>query len=37
MNALINSGTIDLINCGNDFAYILNDNHIFHHTEYKVL
>lgn len=37
MNLLIKNGSINEITCGNNFAYIVNDNNDFLSTEYKVL
>ena len=37
MNTLIETGQISEIDCGSNFAYVLNDNSIFLSTEYKVL
>ena len=37
MNLLIEDGTISEMECGNNFAYILNDNSLFLSTDYKVL
>lgn len=37
MNVLLEKGVISEMECGNNFAYILNDNSIFLSTEYKVL
>lgn len=37
MNLLIENKTITQMECGSNFAYILNDNNIFLSTEYKVL
>lgn len=37
MNMLIENGLINEITCGNNFAYIINDNNAFLSTEYKVL
>lgn len=37
MNSLINSGIVYFIDYGNNFAYVLKDNGMFHATEYKVL
>lgn len=37
MNTLIENNYIKEIQCGSNFAYILNDNSIFLSTEYKVL
>ena len=37
MNLLIENGVINELECGSNFAYILNDNTSFLSTEYKVL
>ena len=37
MNSLIEKNVIFEMDCGSNFAYILNDNNIFLSTEYKVL
>ena len=37
MNLLIENGTIEEIECGANFAYVLKDNSTFLSTEYKVL
>ena len=37
VNVLLENGSINEIICGNDFAYIVNDNNDFLSTEYKVL
>ena len=37
MNMLIENGLLNEITCGNNFAYIVNDNNAFLSTEYKVL
>lgn len=37
MNSLIEKNVISEMDCGSNFAYILNDNNIFLSTEYKVL
>lgn len=37
MNLLVETGLIAEIQCGNNFAYVLNDNNVFLPTEYKVL
>lgn len=37
MSMLMENGLLDEINCGSNFAYIINDNNIFLPTEYKVL
>lgn len=37
MNLLVENKTISQMECGSNFAYILNDNNIFLSTEYKVL
>lgn len=37
MNAHVEKGYITEIECGSNFAYILNDNSVFLSTEYKVL
>lgn len=37
MNLLIENKIITQVECGSNFAYILNDNNIFLSTEYKVL
>ncbi len=37
MNLLIENGTIEELECGANFAYVLNDNSLFMSTEYKVL
>lgn len=37
MNLLIENKTITQMECGSNFAYILNNNNIFLSTEYKVL
>lgn len=37
MNLLIENKIISQMECGSNFAYILNDNNIFLSTEYKVL
>lgn len=37
MNALIENNYIGEMECGSNFAYVLNDNGIFLSTEYKVL
>ena len=37
MNLLIENGLLDEIICGNNFAYVVNDNNAFLSTEYKVL
>lgn len=37
MNLLVENKTITQMECGSNFAYILNDNSIFLSTEYKVL
>lgn len=37
MNALIENNHVTEMECGSNFAYILNDNSLFSSTEYKVL
>lgn len=37
MSMLIENGLLNEITCGNNFAYIVNDNNAFLSTEYKVL
>lgn len=37
MNMLIENGIVNKVDCGNDLAYVVNDNTIFSATEYKVL
>ena len=37
MNALVENGIISEMECGNNFAYIINDSNLFLSTEYKVL
>lgn len=37
MNALLENNNITEIECGSNFAYVLNDNNLFLSTEYKVL
>lgn len=37
MNALVENGIISEMECGNNFAYIINDSNLFLLTEYKVL
>ena len=37
MNVLIEHNVITEMECGSNFAYILNDNSAFLSTEYKVL
>lgn len=37
MNLLVENGIISEMECGNNFAYLINDNNIFLSTEYKVL
>ena len=37
MNMLIENGIVNKVDCGNDLAYVVNDNTIFYATEYKVL
>lgn len=34
---LIENGIVNKVDCGNDLAYVVNDNTIFYATEYKVL
>lgn len=37
MNRLLEDGCISEMECGNNFAYILNNNALFLSTDYKVL
>ena len=37
MNMLVDDGTLKEIECGTNFAYVLNDNSFFLSTEYKVM
>lgn len=37
MNCLLEKGLITEMECGSNFAYVLNDNNLFLPTEYKVL
>lgn len=37
MNTLVENGIISEMECGNNFAYIINDSNLFLSTEYKVL
>ena len=35
MNALVENGIISEMECGNNFAYIINDSNLYLTTEYK--
>ncbi len=37
MNSLIQKGVLQVLSCGSNFSYILNDSSMFMTTEYKVL